>query len=210
MTDYLLLTLMVIALFGAVAPFVLAPFRRRVLVDDELERRRSVLLARREAIINALRELELDYAVGKLPEEDYQRQREALRREGAAVLKALDELEQQAQSRPRAVNPDVDARIEALLEQRRGKRPHVGDTTPQSQKADATEAEPMDELIEHLLHQRRQNKEGRFVGFCPHCGAPVMEHDRFCGRCGQPLTPLGAPRSKASSRRKKRRSKSKR
>ncbi len=210
MTDYLLLTLMVIALFGAVAPFVLAPFRRRVLVDDELERRRSVLLARREAIINALRELELDYAVGKLPDEDYQRQREALRREGAAVLKALDELEQQAQSRARGPRADLDARIEALLEQRRAQQRAAVAASSSEAKATATEAEPVDDLIEQLLHQRRQNKEGRFVGFCPHCGAPVMEHDRFCGRCGQPLTPLGTPRGKTSPRRKKRRSKSKR
>ncbi|NPA26602.1 MAG: zinc ribbon domain-containing protein [Chloroflexi bacterium] len=213
MTDYVLLAVMVFVLLSAVAPFVLLPFRRRVLTDEALERERSVLLARREAVINALRELDLDYAVGKLPEADYQRQRQALLKEGAAILKALDALEQRARTSSRAASSDLDARLEALIAQRREQRqpapaPEAG--APASGSS-ASPIEPsVDDLIESLLHQRLQTKEGRFVGFCPHCGAPVMEHDRFCARCGQPLSPLDEQDSKRNDRRRKRRSKRKR
>jgi len=180
-----------IAIFAAgAAVYVLRPvWQHRGQAVSEDERTRSELLARREAVLTALRELDLDYAVGKVPERDYQTQRAALLREGAQILRALDEVEQRLASNP----PEgaADERLEELLAQRRRARARTAWTEPihAPEAATPTEAatETVEDVVEDLLLARRKVRGGRFVGFCPRCGAPYQAHDRFCGKCGQPL-----------------------
>ncbi len=198
-----------ILLFAAGAAwYVLTPvLRRQGAAVSEAERRRSELLARRETILTALRELDLDYAVGKLPDDLYQAQRRALLREGAQVLKALDAVEQQLGHAAPTAETATNARLEALLEQRRRERARAahaeqaaaGGTAPP--RAPATTPEAVDDLVESLLLARRRQQRARFTGFCPHCGAPYQANDRFCGKCGRPLHD-GAGRRKRRSRTK--------
>ena len=122
--------------------------------------RRSALLARREQVLTALSELELDHETGKITEAHYQQRRQALLQEGAEILRELDALAQHA---PRPASP---------APQRQPTRP----------------AAHGDDAIEALLAARRRARQAKAGGFCPQCGAPVLVTDRFCPRCGTPLT----------------------
>lgn len=41
--------------------------------------------------------------------------------------------------------------------------------------------------IESMISKRRAKRKGKFDGFCPKCGKPVMADDRFCPSCGKAL-----------------------
>src|SRR6266508_4180069 len=59
---------------------------------QEREHVMSSLLAERDRILNSLQELDFDYALGKIPQEEYPQQRAVLLKNGAGVLRRLDEL----------------------------------------------------------------------------------------------------------------------
>lgn len=86
---------MIEVLFLAVAAlcavYLLAPAFRPagVAASDP----RAVLEAARAAALRALHDLDLDWATGKLSEEDYRSQRAALEAEAAAVARRLAALE---------------------------------------------------------------------------------------------------------------------
>jgi hypothetical protein len=44
-----------------------------------------------------------------------------------------------------------------------------------------------DATIEAMISKRRAERKGRFDGFCPKCGKPVLATDRFCPSCGKAL-----------------------
>ncbi len=44
-----------------------------------------------------------------------------------------------------------------------------------------------DAQIESMISKRRAERKGKFDGFCPKCGKPVMATDRFCPSCGKAL-----------------------
>src|SRR3989304_4993888 len=56
---------------------------------DDVDHKRSALLAERDRVLTALQELDFDQALGKIPAEDYPEQRTALMTSGAAVLLQL-------------------------------------------------------------------------------------------------------------------------
>ena len=68
----------------------------------------------KEAYLDEIRALDFDHETGKVPTEVYQVQRDQLRTEAAAILKALDELP--------AADGDVNAQIEAAVAKRRHQR----------------------------------------------------------------------------------------
>ena len=149
---------------------------------SEEEHRLSELLARKEAIMDARAELEMDFRAGKVTPEDYQAQKAALMEQGAAVLKALEELEKRAAEAPAPATsipletegaPSAEDRVEALLTARKRER-----------RAMAVPDGDFDE-IEALLQARRQAQMARYIGFCPSCGAALRAGQRFCPSCGQ-------------------------
>lgn len=156
-----------IAIFVGV--FLYVPFierrARRVTVE---EHETSTLLAERERIVNSLQELENDYQLGKVPEEDYPTQRASLLQKGADVLRKLDELA------PIKVQNDKDTRVERAIEARRKKN---------SGKKDGV----TDDDLESMISSRRQGRKAKSAGFCPKCGKPVMTSDKFCPSCGKLL-----------------------
>ena len=117
----------------------------------------SSLLAERERLLNALQELDFDFQLGKIPEEDYPGQRSDLLRRGADVLKKLDAL---AASRPPAAARRAAASEASALG---------------------------DDEIETMLAARRRTRQTRSAGFCPRCGKPILVTDQFCPHCGKPL-----------------------
>jgi hypothetical protein len=121
----------------------------------------SSLLAEQERLLNALQELDFDYQLGKIPEEDYPPQRDDLLRKGADVLKQLDAL---APSRPPA------------------KTLQSGGYAPE------LNAQLSDDDIESMLASRRKARKTKSAGFCPRCGKSVLVTDQFCPSCGKALT----------------------
>jgi hypothetical protein len=78
-------------LIALVAWTVLPPLFRRRTEGSEDEGRAEELEARKEAKYRELRDTELDYAAGKLSEEDYQHRLAVLRGEAAEILAEVRE-----------------------------------------------------------------------------------------------------------------------
>ena len=153
-----------------VGVFLYAPFlerRARGVTEDEHET--SSLLAERERVVNSLQELENDYQLGKVPEEDYPVQRTNLLQKGADILRKLDELE------PVKAQNDKDARIERALAARR-------------KNGSSSEGTLTDDEVESMIASRRKGRKAKSAGFCPKCGKPVMISDKFCPSCGKTLS----------------------
>lgn len=160
-------TLAILILVGI---YLYAPFmeqRARRVTEDEHEL--STLLAERDRVINSLQELDFDYKLGKIPEEDYPSQRAGLLQKGADILRQIDTIAPQ----PVAVQ-DVDARIEKAIAARRA-------------DASVVRAELSDDDVESMIAARHKSRKEKSSGFCPKCGKPVMVSDRFCPSCGKSL-----------------------
>ena len=153
-----------------VGVFLYMPFlERRARHVTEEEHESSTLLAERERVVNSLQELEFDYSLGKIPEEDYPIQRANLLQKGADVLRKLDELA------PLKTQSDKDARIERAIAARR--------KNGAGKKGGLT-----DDDIESMISSRRTGRKEKSAGFCPKCGKPVMASDKFCRACGKTLS----------------------
>lgn len=173
--------LLVLALLILVGLFIARPLfnRRAVIVDGysgKEDHRLSALLAERDQVLNALQELDFDYSLGKIPEEDYPAQREAMVRHGAEVLRLLDEYQ----------GPDhsaEDERLEAVIAARREEVFRSGQTPILASASIGGE----DDEIEARLASRRRERAGKSAGFCPQCGRPVQKSDQYCPSCGSAL-----------------------
>ena len=151
------LTLAVLILVGA---YLYAPFLRGYghRITSE-ERELSALLAERERVLSSLQELDFDYKLGKIPEEDYPVQRTSLLQKGSDILRKIDTLSFE-------MPPE---------EPKRAKKPV------------AVKPKISDNDLENMISQRRMTRKTQFDGFCPKCGKPVMADDRFCPSCGKAL-----------------------
>jgi NADH pyrophosphatase NudC (nudix superfamily) len=130
----------------------------------------SALMAERDRVINSLQELDFDFRLGKIPEEDYPAQRAGLLQRGAEILKQIDSLAPQAASAQ-----DTEARLERAIAARRADMSIARVQVP-------------DDDLEAMISARRKGRKEKSAGFCPRCGKPVMTTDRFCPSCGKSLS----------------------
>jgi hypothetical protein len=177
---------LILALLIVVGLFVGRPILERrqnnlaTTVRDDHER--SSLLAERDRLINALQELDFDFALGKIPEEDYPQHREQLVKKGAAVLRMLDAFH------PAPVSDPIEDRLEAAIAARReetaGSVPAAaGNGRTHGRTASVVVATP-DDHLEVMLANRRRDRQDKAVGFCPKCGGSLQKSDLFCPKCG--------------------------
>ncbi len=160
-----------LAILILVAIYLYAPFmERRARRVTEEEHELSTLMAERDRVINSLQELDFDFKLGKIPEEDYPAQRAGLLQKGADLLRKIDSIAPQLVSAQAA-----DVRIEKAIAARRA-------------DASVIRAEPSDDDLESMIQARRKGRKEKSSGFCPKCGKPVMVSDRFCPSCGKSLT----------------------
>lgn len=148
------------------APLLERQGRRVTAEEHEL----SSLLAERDRVVNSLQELDFDFKLGKIPEDDYPAQRAALLQRGADILRKIDSFSPQSASAQ-----DTESRLEKAAAARRA-------------DASARQASPTDDDLESLIVARRKARKSKSAGFCPKCGKPVLASDKFCPSCGKSLS----------------------
>ena len=159
---------------------------------DAGEYERANLLAEYDRQLNALQEMDFDHRMGKIPEEDYPQQRQALL---ASAVELLHRLE--ASGGTAAPAPAVPAADETGAESAPSVPPaaQTGDNGKSAAERVAaaliarrkeTTLTGGDDL-EALIAARRRTRQEKASGFCPTCGKPVQESDRFCPKCGARL-----------------------
>jgi len=160
-----------LAILILVGIYLYAPFmERRARRVTEEEHELSALMAERDRIINALQELDFDFKLGKIPEDDYPLQRSTLLQNGADILRKIDSLAPQISSAQ-----DTETRLERAIAARRA-------------DASLARVEVSDDDMESMISSRRKTRTNKSAGFCPRCGKPVTVTDRFCPSCGKSLS----------------------
>jgi NADH pyrophosphatase NudC (nudix superfamily) len=151
-----------------VVMFVFWPFIKHWHARVESGHEVSSLLAERDRVLNSIQELDFDNSLGKIPSVEYATQRKALLQTGAEVLRQLDNLRQ--------LSPVDEIKDGEAL------------TGDRFNKADVPTVTPVtDEDLEELIAKRRSIRE-KTSGFCPNCGKPLLQSDRFCSCCGQAIS----------------------
>lgn len=184
---FLILALLILVVLFLSRPFfeIKNPKNRRL--SDSEDHEISTLLAERDRVLNALQELDFDFALGKIPEEDYPDQRAVLIQKGVVILRELDERQPDGSH-----GKDVESRIEMAVAARRA------DASPGEQGGVALVPDnggpnlqginpESDDILEVMIANRRRQRNGKAAGFCPKCGGPVQKTDRFCPKCGATL-----------------------
>jgi len=173
---------LILAVLIAVGMYLYGPFMSRGQRTATIESQKiSSLMAERDRVISALRELDFDFNLGKIPEEDYPTQRASLLQKGAEILKKLDELAPSpVHKSPTGVlregvsGEGVEDRIEKAVAARRA------DTSNSTSQL-------TDDEIESMIAARRKARKEKSAGFCPRCGKSILVSDRFCPSCGKSL-----------------------
>jgi NADH pyrophosphatase NudC (nudix superfamily) len=161
-----------LAVLTLVTVYIAQPYqqkksRRGQLPDHNL----SALLAEYDRTVSSLQEMDFDYTLGKIPQDDFPKQRAELLSRGAEVLRQLDSLQSQPEHK------DAHNRLEAAVAARRGDA---------SGKKLAIAID--DDDLEALIAKRRKTHKQKSAGFCPRCGKPILTSDRFCPSCGKAIT----------------------
>jgi hypothetical protein len=165
--------LLLIALLMGVSLYLAAPLMRNHSRSVQQETQEaSSLMAERDRIINALQELDFDFKLGKIPEEDYPAQRAELLQLGTGVLKKLDDIT--STLAPYGGDGTEESRLEKAAAARQADAPGKSERIT-------------DDDIESMLAARRKARKTKSAGFCPRCGKPVLTTDLFCPNCGKAL-----------------------
>lgn len=175
---------LILALLLLVGLFIARPlFDQKSISFSQEEHVISGLMAERDRIINALHELDFDFALQKIPEEDYPLQRAQLMQRGADVLRELDSLH--ADEKPTS----VEDRLEEAIELRRADMARRQLSTARTAVPGVRSPSGVggDDDLEAMIANRRRVRQDKAAGFCPQCGNPVQKMDRFCPKCGTSL-----------------------
>ena len=180
----IIVALMGLALVVAVAVYIAAPFTarpREIAAPEESSRDR--LLAERNTVLTAIRDLDFDFQTGKLLEEDYRTVREKYAVRGVAILKELDTLPEPnrqpvvpARRQKAATMDEIEAAVQA---RRRATSQAIGR---------AAEDDDIEAAIRARRQSARRNPQSEIQAMqCPVCGKPVDSIDKFCAKCGAAL-----------------------
>jgi Double zinc ribbon len=135
------------------------------------------LLAQRDAVFQALRELRFDHEVGKITDEDYFAFEGSLKQTAANSLRALDEWEAGADS-------SLDVAIESAVAARAAAMAAGGIACPNCGRPAGPEDRFCGRCGEALPEAPAAPPA---VTACPNCGRPFEPGDRFCAGCGETL-----------------------
>ncbi len=108
-------------LVGALIVYPLMTKRKDTETDSPFEDKLDHLLLQKESSYLALKELEFDYTMGKLSEQDYERLRSKLERTALSLLKEIDRPKQE-KGKEKEIEREIDQEIEKeVLRMRRMK-----------------------------------------------------------------------------------------
>jgi hypothetical protein len=124
------------------------------------------LLAQRDGLYATLRDLDLDYQLGKLDSRDYRSNREQYLARAAALLQQLDGL-RGADAAHQNLSDEIEQEVLALR-----RRPSLGSPRPAAGNGLRPPAVP---VVSSPLA-------------CKNCGRAYGPADRFCAKCGQALS----------------------
>lgn len=175
-----------VALLIVVGLVVMRPFLTRYALREKNVGRREALQAQKEAVLERIRELDFDNETGKLPDDEYERQRQQLLAEAAGILQRLDALAPAATNSGNG-SQDVQDEVEAAISRLR-KAP----SSPSAGSADDIEA-----AVKQLRRQptaangpqspetvRDRSDRSTHSQYCSQCGQPRDADDKFCAYCG--------------------------
>lgn len=167
--------LLILSVLIIVAIFVSRPFYSRDVYNaSQKEHDKSALMAERDRVLNALKELDFDHDLGKIPEAVYSGQRAVFLQKGAEVLRKLDTLYRDSET------------IETEQEEpgARRERPGFAQNAGNNATAGKDEVIDPDDELEALIAARRRERQQKASGFCSQCGGPLQQSDKFCPKCG--------------------------
>jgi hypothetical protein len=107
----LLLLLAGLAMLLVAVWWIATPVVKGVVSTSEPDPRAVALLARREAVLASLRDLEADHRDGRLSDQQYNDLRKRALAEGAATLAALDSIAEQSETRAAKVVAELEAEL---------------------------------------------------------------------------------------------------
>ena len=142
--------------------------------DDQL----LELLHRKEQVLLAIKDLEFDYRVGKLSEEDYRSYDQQLRRQAIALLAQIEKVAPES--------AQLEASLEREILQRRKVRDGIGAAADGSAEGTAHPSRTSTSV---------EDKQQRPHLYCTQCGHPLDPHHRFCAMCGAPVESAPAVKS---------------
>lgn len=162
------LVLMAVMIFVVARPFLVA---RGVSASAESSPG-VTLLAEREAVLNALHDLDFDYTLNKIPTENYFTQRAQLVARGAEILRQLDAVAP-SEAGPLPKLAETEPTIEAAIAARRKTVERIPTLAcPYCH----TTISATDKFCGHCGHA--------LAAVCAHCGQALESADRFCANCG--------------------------
>jgi len=145
------------------------------LDEDEI---RSPLEVKKEQLLDAIRELDMDYETGKLSEDDYMSLRARFVAETAEVMRSLVEVSIEPAA---AITPDPGASSASDSAE-----------LPGSVVSVLTRGSLEDPIGEDDLEREIATRKAKLaVPPCPGCGAELSVDDAFCRACGARLAPPG-------------------
>jgi hypothetical protein len=162
---------------GAVAAYITRPWWAGQADPAGSDRPAEALAERQEAVLAALRDLDFDHEVGKVTEEDYNGQRQALLVEVASVITQLDEGRTGEEA-------DLDEQIEAQILT-------VRQTLQTNQQHEKGHQAPLPGNTCPTCHRPARPGDlycagcgARLASACPECGKAVQPTDFYCASCG--------------------------
>lgn len=185
----LALVLSLAALAYVVWP-LLKPGPAPIMVEND---RLTELLGRKDAVLKAIKDLEFDYQVGKLSEEDYQLYDQRLRRQAVALLQQIEQVA--------PMSSNLDAALEAEIAQhRRVQEPTAPiPSKPVPAMVATSTAVPAPAPVAaqasvmavasgvSAANGNTNPSSSSAVRFCTNCGNKLETNHRFCASCGTPV-----------------------
>ena len=167
---------------------LLKPGPAPVIIEDD---RLTELLGRKDAVMAAIKELEFDYNVGKLSEEDYKLYDGRLRRQAVGLLQQIEQVA--------PLSAGLDATMEAEVSRRRRVAEPVPAGARQAAAAPVAVASPAPVAAAQasaalaptavaaapVLNGPNGSAKPRF---CTNCGNRLEPQHKFCANCGAPAS----------------------
>ncbi len=175
--EYLFVAILVVAVIAFIAYPFFSPSRvKNEPAADALDN----WIAQRDSAYDAIRDLDFDFQMGKLSQNDYDALRNKYRARAAAALEQIDAT---------MGREGAETRIEEEVTRLRARR-RAAATTRETRGANGDKAptavhSPSARNGDAIEQEVARLRAGR--ARCSNCGTPYHTGDRFCAKCGNKL-----------------------